>query len=1827
MSESPTSPQEDALFISDIFLQGDVRAGLERMRKRLLDLTGRNRLLNFPQRPSKTSLRTVDELPDELFAHLVNGRDLVFTPVPRPRGIPVPAEEPGDEDGLPLSGPGATKPRYPSAKDHAERLGLATSFDLPQPSAQPLGDRHTDREIQTLHYPDDLEVILRKINSAARLAIEETGSNMLYLIFGFLEWYEADNSEQARFAPLLLLPVALEKGEADNTGSIRYSIRHSGEDVAANVSLHERLKRDFGLELPPLADDDTPEKYFARLAFLTARYPRWRVRRQITLALLSFGKILMYRDLDPDTWPTGSSPAEHERITEFFRGIQRDSITFADDYQLDDANLRHRTPMLVDEADSSQHSALIDALAGKNLVIEGPPGTGKSQTITNLIASALAAGKTVLFISDKLAALEVVRNRLDKVGLGTFCLELHSHKAQKRQILDDVDQRLHAHRSFRDPADLDAKLSSMNSDKAQLSAYVKLINQPFGALGRTLYDIIWSARRQRAALPFSPELVEGVAIHRASTISPPVLADFYQEAVQFATHLGNVLGSSASVHAHPWFGISNAQLTFTDTEILASLLATWVQVCQELSDTVSRANDEAGIPLLGDSPAALARSIADVRSLPDQTGDIVPQLLPALKRQELRARVKDFIRWVVQYRRTIDAITDLVGSVPKLTRDDLVEIGTLAHRGQALLPKAMQLGDLTIGAETCHLAVQEIDRSRLALDQFNTTLQADLPLTKNGATVAEAALAAIQNCPVGSLHLRHPGLDPPAIHAQLESTRVEADGLQDQRDVLARRLDLTFAPSVPELRSHVVATANPQWWSVLFRDYRAARRAYAVMVRDGRFTPLEMRDGFRRLHDFAVAEHRFSSSPVARNLAGPSFAGIDSPYAELCRLSSWRTGLGKVLASFGPGGATLASHIWCAAAEQLESLHDDASSSSRITDTLQAGLRALAGAEALHIPGVPNADAEWEGWRGHLQETGEQLQAISDWFGAHRLTGTLAIARIPELTRLLTELGSLAQLINSAPEIRDVLGSHYQGAATDLEKLARTVGFFDSVSESPVSQPLKTWLFDKDVARRLQLAHHSAASAGSQMPALAQRWQAFTGLTAVTEAEWLQADAPADLTFGLLIARARRALDRPDLLPAWLDYLRARKPLSDRGLEVLVRLAEDKRVDADAVVPGVAFLVLNSLVREAFGVHSELARFSGLSHEQVRRRFAKLDRECIELYRRRVARLIDDRQIPAGLGHGSVRTYTERHLLDHEISKQRAHLPVRQLLLRAGRALQALKPCFMMGPMSVAQYLTPGALTFDLVVMDEASQLRPEDALGAISRARQIVVVGDRMQLPPTSFFDRIGDESADSEEDAAAMTEAESILDIASATYKPSRMLRWHYRSRHGSLIAFSNKEFYRGRLVVFPSPVPTSPTHGVKLVHVRDGVYESSKNVIEARRVANTALKFMGRQPSQSLGIVAMNVQQRELIEDLLESAINRSESAQRYVGERASSLEPFFVKNLENVQGDERDVIYISSTYGRSPGGQVFQRFGPINGPTGHRRLNVLFTRARHRVVLFSSMLAEDILATSASSWGVRALKGYLHYAQTGVLETASFSGREPDSDFELEVADALRARGYNVVAQVGIAGYFIDLAVRHPRKPDAFLLGIECDGLTYHSGLSARDRDRLRQQVLEGLGWNIHRIWSTDWFKQPATEVDRVLARIDQLLRAEDASAAAFPQGDGSDFEIAGGDAYAEVDPSTSDFAWEGEAAVQPITVEDARRALESLSSVAREEFPDVPSDASILRPEMVDALLRTRPASRDGWLRHIPFDLRMATDGTQASALLPRILEIMAQLGS
>ena len=474
-----------------------------------------------------------------------------------------------------------------------------------------------------------------------------------------------------------------------------------------------------------------------------------------------------------------------------------------------------------------------------------------------------------------------------------------------------------------------------------------------------------------------------------------------------------------------------------------------------------------------------------------------------------------------------------------------------------------------------------------------------------------------------------------------------------------------------------------------------------------------------------------------------------------------------------------------------------------------------------------------------------------------------------------------------------------------------------------------------------------------------------------------------------------------------------------------------------------------------------------------------------------------------------------------------------------------------------------------------------------------MVIVGDPMQLPPTTFFQRAALD-AETEEDEQSRTvaeEGESILDVASTLYQPVRRLRWHYRSRHQSLIAFSNKEFYHGDLVIFPSAYRERSDLGVKYHSVNGGVFENGRNAPEAAVVVEAVLDHMERRPEESLGVVTLNFEQGELIEELLDQRLRVEPFAIAYQEKMNGGSEPFFIKNLENVQGDERDVMFISATYGPDARGNQYQRFGPINGPNGHRRLNVLFTRAKKRTEVFSSLDPHKIQVGPGSARGLRALKEYLIFARTGVLESPDDGTEQPGNDFERSVGAMLKEKGFEVTPQVGVAGFFIDLAVKHPTKPGSYVLGVECDGATYHSGRSARDRDRLREEILVNLGWKIHRVWSTDWFKSRAAESERLLKRLGEIL--------------------------------TADPDYQRERTRQGRT-EALRHTLLGLRDEIHREFSDSPQDRCLLRDEVLEELMFRRPRSREDWFRLISEPLRAQTESRQASRYLPRILEAIAE---
>ncbi|WP_407077382.1 DUF3320 domain-containing protein [Streptomyces sp. SCSIO 30461] len=429
---------------------------------------------------------------------------------------------------------------------------------------------------------------------------------------------------------------------------------------------------------------------------------------------------------------------------------------------------------------------------------------------------------------------------------------------------------------------------------------------------------------------------------------------------------------------------------------------------------------------------------------------------------------------------------------------------------------------------------------------------------------------------------------------------------------------------------------------------------------------------------------------------------------------------------------------------------------------------------------------------------------------------------------------------------------------------------------------------------------------------------------------------------------------------------------------------------------------------------------------------------------------------------------------------KRRHMPVRELLGRTREVVRLIKPCFMMSPLTVSQFL-PADYHFDVVIFDEASQVRPADAINCVYRADSLIVAGDEKQLPPTSFFDSAVEDDSD-QYDEDVPDSFESLLHACKAGALRELSLRWHYRSRHEELITFSNRSFYGNSMVTFPGALDHGNDIGVDFFHTQ-GVYDRGgrrDNRVEAEFVARRVIHHFDTRPGRTLGVVALSQAQAAAIDQAVQQArLLRPDLDHCFTEDR---LDGFFVKNLESVQGDERDVMIMSIGYGPDEHGKFGTNFGPINKGGGWRRLNVAVTRARFRMEVVASFRGSGL--TDSANESVQHLKRYLEYAENGpavLAQAVTQADAEPDSPFEESVLQVLRDWGYRVQPQVGVAGYRIDIGVRHPQFPGAYALGIECDGAMYHSSRTARDRDRLREEVLAGLGWRLHRIWGTDWYR--------------------------------------------------------------------------------------------------------------------------------------------------
>ncbi len=1391
---------------------------LERWRRKLLDLTTRNRLLNVTLGPN--ALRLLCPEPAALEDRLAAGDSFRVVALPQFEGA-------AGRDG----------------ELHTQRTGEVLDVAYAR-SALEAG------EVLSPLSPEKLDAQLTDLYRKARSDLAEGGANTLFLAVGFLCWKKSPADEKSYRAPLILLPVQLERR------SVRSGVRLKAyeEEPRFNLTLLQMLRQDFDLDIPELAgalptDEsgvDVP-RIWALVRRAVRDAPGFEVVEDVVLGAFSFAKYLMWKDLSDRSEALKRNPVVRhllETPRERYSCDQEPPRPEQLDAQVSPGELFAPLP-----ADSSQLAAVIGSARGCDFVLDGPPGTGKSQTIANMIAHNLALGRKVLFVAEKRAALEVVHRRLVQHGLGPFCLELHSNKAAKVDVLAQLDAAWTI-RGELDAGQWDRRAAELKTSRDGLNRLVQALHVVHPN-GLTLYQAIGRVVRD---------------------------------------------GADATV-----------RLAWPD----------------------DRRHDAAQMEALREA-----------------------------------ARQLDIHR-----------LTDL---------------------GEA-----------------------EQDFARVGRAEWSPRWQSELLASSAALAKASAAAAAARTRFVERLGAEVSG-DSHGLHALA--------ALSQALDAAAG-LDLGFAFEPDAART--IAQARKA--IVLVRSYR----------------------------------EEASTLSTALDPAAVRAVAVD----DLAR-------------------------DWAAAVSALWPL---------------SLMRKAAVAKRLNPAAKADVEADLPRLR-RLQDTLSHIDAL-----AGQLSGTRAWAGLD------TDVDALERSLQAAEMLRTALA----GAADIPEQL------------TGLRASLRRLCAEGSDLLGLDGAVGRAGAAWREAYAAFQAaLDAFEAVAAPPE----PVDAPDLLAAATALAAALQ-LHAPKL-NAWCAWLRARAGAMALGLVPLVAAVEADALEAGRVADAFELAYARWWAEITAEVEPAVRDFNLAAQTDAIARFRDLDARLAELTQLYIRARLSGR-VPSKEAKGRS---PGLQALAYQIAHPKSRKRLRELVAEMGPELTTLAPCMLMSPLSVAQYLPADLALFDLVIFDEASQITPWDAVGAIARGKQLVVAGDPKQMPPTSFFDR-GSSGPDDDSDVEA--DQESILDECLSASLPQRRLTWHYRSRNESLIAFSNHRYYDGDLVTFPAPVVTDAAVSLRQVEGAWARGKARTNQVEAHAIVSEVVRRLadpafvdeaGRR--LSLAVITLNAEQQKLVEDLLDKARRADPRLEAAFAE--DMAEPVVVKNLETVQGDERDVILLGIGYGpETPGTPTMtMNFGPLNRQGGWRRLNVAITRARREMVVFTSFSPSLIDLNRTNAVAVRDLKHFLEFAERGpraLGEAVEGSVGGFESPFEQAVARALQERGWRVIPQIGVSRFRIDLGVVHPDRPGDYLVGVECDGASYHSAATARDRDKVREAVLKGLGWSLVRVWSTDWWIDRQGALDRLTAALEAELTASRArfetQAKAVPLEPPADISFAVSELEAVVAVHEPEAAWE------------------------------------------------------------------------------------------
>ena len=1487
---------------------------LARWKTSLLDLSLRNRLLNF--KDSKKSIPlicpNIAGLEDALAANDA------FRVRPKPDAW------------------GAGDPR--DARLHQEQTGENALADH-------LREEMSQRRLHAAITERELAGRLTEIERAARLGLEEAGANTLFLALGFLVWTEASISEIERRAPILLIPMRIERK------SVRegFCIQRIDEESRINVTLLQKLRTDFGIaidDLDPLPEDesglDVP-KILRIIRDAIKREPRWKVEEDASLTILTFSRFLMWLDLEANAEELKKN-AIVRHLIETSNELFEPGASFPNLETLDERYLPSETfcPL---HADSSQLRAVYAASEGRTFVLQGPPGTGKSQTITNLIAHCLTVGKRVLFVAQKRAALEVVHKRLTGVGLGPFCLELHSNKTTKESFRSQVQESLAVAGTGTNEC-WEVETHRLAEQRRALNEYAHDLHKPL-AFGKSPYWAISQliGRQGEKKVPLD--------VGRIADRTPEV----YLQMCMAVKELRDATRITGEPCHHPLKNVGLSEWTYGVEEDALQFIHVTEESVKNLRKAVAKvmpalgkSEDDLSLSELDNAQVRCTALVADANRLMSQV-DALLRFLPEVDFGIIPGDPSSFAadandQWE-EFKRLIDHWLDQA-------RQRQVKITSLVQSFQRIrenldLSKYSAFQD--VRWEFYGWDVQSINALSSLIGQL-------LNLLKRGTADLQQQMESYQNL---QRFISKASFFPNGIFmtTDLRDRLLEAIRRGKARDEKRQGLLARYSPQLLELDvGHLLESWRSKRQQSFFKRWWIGRsiRKEIHRVRLGK---QEKADDVKLANDLECALTILSEN---------NWLASQNQEAVLFFHSKWAAGEAE----------------WA----RLEELVAWADQFRRICSE------------------IPVGDRSW-------QETAVEV-------------------------------------------------------ANQIDEICKRVVNKKSTMGCEIFEFMEALKVFRETRHRLEGALQLTSAWGDE-----------------------SAKGSLDAIEGTL----KNLTLNMSRLREWSHYQNARVAALRFHLSGLLEALEQGEVCTSELEKVFQHSFADWWARAVLKSVPSLAGFIGERHDLKIQEFKKHDAKIAELTRKETFARIASGMPRAVTAGQRTPASSEAGLLQR--FAQGGRKTIRRIFKECPNALAKYKPCVLMSPLSVAQFIGADFPKFDLVVFDEASQMPTYDAIGAIARGNQLIVVGDSRQLPPTSFFERQKGDEEFNEDDLPE--ELESILEEAEAAGIKNLRLDWHYRSRHESLIAFSNRQYYENRLHTFPAALAEHPRLGVRWCEVPDGVYDHGKSRTNRKEAEAVVAKIVQRlrdpqEQNNSLGVVTFSQAQQGLVEDLLDAARGEYPEIEPYF---TTVSEPVFVKNLETVQGDERDVILFSICYGPDAAGVIRMNFGPLNNKGGERRLNVAITRARKQLLVFSRLRPEQIDLSRTRATGVHHLRTFLDFAKRGQVALAgeiSPATGEVESFFEQSVLDELTTRGWRVDSQVGCSGYRIDLAIHAPDAPGRYILGVECDGANYHSAKSARDRDRLRQAVLEGLGWRLHRVWSTDWWYQRPKEI----AKLEEAL---------------------------------------------------------------------------------------------------------------------------------